>query len=116
MEAILLTVALLVLNPTPKLVVWDEARIQGWAWNGAYYWHVINDADMIDELCVGRDTVLPVQACVNRLTDGSCEVFTPYPEWLAKVAMSYSWESLWAHEMKHCAGLVHRSIFDPAEA
>lgn len=115
MEAILLTIALIIVNPTPKLVVWDEARIQGWAWNGKYFWHEVRDPELMDELCIGKPSIFPAQACVNRLTDGSCEVFSAYPEWLAKRVWSYSWETLWDHELGHCMGKVHRSIFDPAE-
>jgi len=117
LEVVLLTIALLVLNPPiPPSVVWDSAQRQDWKWNGQYTWTQVEKAEWMEELCRGQTHGWLV-GCVNNLTDGSCEVFSAFPESMARFIFGPAGlESLRDHELKHCDGFRHRSIFDEAEA
>lgn len=114
MEAFLLSILFLLIDPTPPLVVWDK-KVTYWEWNGEYTWTVVHNPEWLEGLCQTEPTLMPVKACAKRMSDGSCDIYSSYPEWLAKVTWSYSFEPLWDHEMKHCMGYRHRSIFDEAE-
>lgn len=75
----------------------------------SYEWNVVRRDDLYKVCGINPPAMPALGACAFNLQQPrKCHIFSHYTEASARVVFSGDGESLWDHEMRHCAGWDHQ--------